>query len=275
MKIKVLHINSNYIFTQLHQNMLEKLDDHCELVNQVFMAAYDKNMGIVTPNENVCVCECFKKRDRFFFNYKQNKISKALLKSFDIETFDIIHAYTLFTDGNCAYKIFQKYNIPYVVAIRNVDVNVFFAKMLHLRKRGIDIMRNAKAIFFLSHEYKRQVFDKFIPRRLYDELWKKSFILPNGIDDFWLNNKPSANHELNDVIKLVYAGRIDKNKNIPTIQQAMDILFKQGYNVELTVVGRVQDQAEYESILKNPKTKSMPAKPKEELIKIYRNADIL
>ena len=274
MRIKVLHINSNYTYTNLHQCMIEKLDQTDNITNQVFMAAQTNRTGVVTPNLNVKVCKCFNKWDRLFFDYKQHKISKALEDNVDVVKFDLIHAYTLFTDGNCARKMAKKYGKPYIVAIRNTDVNNFFKLMPHLRSRGVKIMRDAKAIFFLSESYREQVFSKYVPQKYLEELKSKTYIIPNGIDDFWLENLFTEEKHLSATVKLIYAGRIDRNKNIPTIQRAMDILNQKGYNASLTVVGRVADNKLFEEIRDNPNTKFIPAIPKEKLIEEYRKSDI-
>ena len=123
--MRILHINCNYIGTTLHQLMIENLDG-LGYVNKVFVPTYNKELSVITPNSNVCVSECFKKWDRLFFDYKQIKIVHGLENSIDTKDFDIVHAYTLFTDGNCARIISKKNNIPYVVAVRNTDVNSFF-----------------------------------------------------------------------------------------------------------------------------------------------------
>lgn len=274
MKINVLHINSNYTYTNLHQCMLEKLDCRENISSQVFMATNDKKSGVVKPNSNVLVYECFKKWDRFFFNLKQSKILKGVQQCFDINQYNLIHAYTLFTDGGIAQKLGKKYNRPYVVAVRNTDVNIFFRMMPHLRRRGIQIMLDAKAVFFLSEEYRKQVFEKYVPRKYHQELKEKTHIIPNGIDDFWFENLPDGENTLGEKIKLIYAGRIDSNKNIPTTQKAMKILREKGYDVSLTVVGRVADEKVYKEIQADAYTECLPAQPKEELINLYRQHNI-
>lgn len=272
--MRVLHINCNYTGTALHQLMIEKLSD-LEIENQVFAATYDKNSVVIKPDENVCVCECFKKWDRFIFDYKQKKIMSALEKQYDVSSFDLIHAYTLFTDGNSARELSKKYGIPYVVAIRNTDVNVFFRLMPHLRSRGVQIMQDAAAIFFLSEPYRKQVFEKYVPEKCRLEIAQKTYIIPNGIDDFWLQNIPTVQKNIDKkAIKLVYAGRIDRNKNIPTTQKAMELLREQGIEATLTVVGKIQDNREFEKISKDKFTTYLPAMPKEKLIDIYRQSDI-
>lgn len=273
--MRILHINCNYIGTTLHQLMIENLEElGCQ--NQVFVPTYKKELAVIVPNENVIISECFKKWDRLLFDYKQAKIKKSLEEKLNVNTFDCIHAYTLFTDGNCARKLSKKYGIPYVVAVRNTDVNTFFAKLPYLRSRGVQIMRDAETVFFLSESYRKQVFEKYVPKKYHDELLKKTQIIPNGIDEFWFNNPPLEKEQKNfsKEIKLVYAGRIDKNKNIPTIQEAMRILRVQGYNISLTVVGKIEDTAEYNKIVDGQNTQVLSAMPKEKLIEVYRSADI-
>ena len=271
---RVLHINCNYVGTTLHQLMIEYLDK-CGYENQVFVPTYNTDLATIKPNQNVCFCECFRKWDRLFFDYKQHKIRKALEANIHVSDYDVIHAYTLFTDGNCARMLSKEYGIPYVVAVRNTDVNDFFRLMPHLRRRGIQIMRDASAVFFLSEAYRQQVFEKYIPKKQWKEIENKTYIIPNGIDEFWLKNAPAEEHILSGkAVKLVYAGRIDKNKNIPSTQKAMTILRKKGYETTLTVVGKVQDEREFRTIKQDPYTTYLQAMPKEKLIDLYRASDI-
>ena len=71
---------------------------------------------------------------------------------------------------------------------------------------------------------------------------------------------------------MVYAGGIDKNKNITATCKAIDSLKKDGWKVEFTVVGKIKDQAIFEAI--KDKVTYLAARPKEQLIDVYREADI-
>ena len=253
--------------------MVENLDQ-LGYDNGVFVPVYDKSISVIKPNDNVCVSECFKKLDRLCFDYKQQKILKALEENFSVKDYNLIHAYTLFTDGNCARKLSKKYKIPYVVAVRNTDVNSFLRLMPHLRNRGIKTMLDAKAVFFLSEAYRKQVFEKYVPKKYQERLQKKSHIIPNGIDDFWFKNPPTEENILDKTIKLIYAGRIDRNKNIPTTQEAMTLLREKGVNATLTIVGKVEDETIFKAIVKDPYTEWIPAQPKESLLELYRKHNI-
>lgn len=272
--MRILHINCNYIGTTLHQLMIEHLDA-LGYDNQVFVPTYDKNIAVIKPNNNVYVSECVNKWDRLVFDYKQQKIIKAIEEHYDVASFDLIHAYTLYTDGNVARVLSEKYGIPYVVAVRNTDVNDFLKKMIYLRRRGLKTLLTAKEVFFLSEAYRRQVFEKYLPKKYQEEIKKKTHIIPNGIDEFWFENTPEQGKAIDKKhIKLVYAGRIDKNKNIPTTQKAMEILHKQGYETTLTVVGKIQDEKEFQIIKNDRYTTYLPAIQKEKLIDVYRASDI-
>ena len=254
--LKILHINCNYQGTELHQNMINHLNEF-HVKSAIFVPTCCKNISKFKINKNVNISECFKKYDRLIFDYKQKKIFKAIDEEFDIKKYDLVHAYTLFTDGNCAMNLFKKYNIPYVVAIRNTDVNTFFRYMIHLRKKGIEIMRNASAIFFLSKSYMNHVFKKYIPKKYRDEILKKCYVIPNGIDDFWLSNKKidfaiDIENKLKRINKkelnILYVGRIDKNKNITTTVSAIRMLLKEGYNINFHVIGKITDRKIFKNI---------------------------
>ncbi len=273
--MKVLHINRNYLTSSLHQVMLNHLDG-LESEHVVFAPTDNAGKAIVKPNSNVIVSECFSNLDRYFYYHKQRKILSAIEKNIKVREFDCIHAYTLFTDGNCAYSLNRKYGIPYIVAVRNTDVNDFFRRLPFLRQRGIEILKNARKIFFLSESYKEEVFRKYICAEDSQLLESRIEIIPNGIDDFWINERPKQVKSLSDkhLIKLVYAGRIDRNKNIPTMQKAMELLREEGIIASLTIVGKIDDKNEFKRIIEDKHTEYIEPQPKEKLIDIYRQSDI-
>ena len=258
--------------------MIEELDKQ-GVENEVFVPVYDKKIGVIKPNENVMVSECFSKWNRIVFDYKQYKIIHAIEGNYNVSSFDLIHAYTLFTDGNVARILSAKYNIPYVVAVRNTDVNDFMKKRILLRPRGIDILKDASKIFFLSESYRKSMFEKYIPAKNQSEISKKVEIIPNGIDKFWFQNiyrerdyKEISYRIEKKKINLIYVGNIDKNKNIILTCKAIDLLKKEGWKIDFIIVGKIREKCIYNLIKKY--VYYFSPMPKEKLIKIYRNADI-
>ena len=278
--MKILHINCNYLTTVLHQTMIEHLDKE-GVESVVFAPTYDLGRAVIKPNSNVVTVQCFKKWDRLWYQNKQRKIISALEKSLDAKSFDCIHAYTLFTDGNCAMSLSQKYGKPYVVAVRDTDVNYFFRLMPHLRSRGVEIMLRSARVFFLSSSYKELVLDKYVPEKYREIIEKKSIIVPNGIDDFWFDNEnvsrnleKTAQEIENKNIKMIFAGRINSNKNPLTTLKAIDELEARGYNVQFTVAGGFEDGSLKSTLLSDSRVNYVGKLTKEALIEHYRDSDI-
>ena len=277
--MRIFHINCDYIFTTLHQKMFEELRKQ-GVDGTVFVPIRKGAEGLINPISGVDVVKCFSDLDRFLFYVKQKKLFGAIKEKYVFKDYDIIHAYTLFTDGNCAYKLYKEYGIPYVVAVRNTDVNLFFKRRIFLRKRGIQILSNASRVFFLSESYKKQVMEKYVPKRKRDDIEKKSVVIPNGIDDFWHDNLNTSNREKavdrinNRTIKLLYVGGINKNKNLGLTLDAINLLRNEGWNIEYTVVGRIEDEDLYNILISQNGTRYFKPEKKENLIDIYRDNDI-
>lgn len=230
--------------------------------------------NIYEGNEEYLVQEkCFNKFDRLIFHYKYNKVYNALLAKIQVEDYDILHAHSLFSNGYIAYRIFQKYNIPYIVAVRNTDINVFFKYFVYLRKLGINILKNAKRIIFISNAYKNKIL-KYVPDEYEQEIIDKSIVLPNGIDNYFLDNISEPKRLKTKELNLVFTGRIDKNKNIDTTIKCCNEILKSKYLIKFTVIGSIACKKYYNMFKKYDFINYVGVKNKEEIIEIYRNMDI-
>lgn len=271
--MKILHINRNYMETALHQYFTKKLIEK-KVVCNVFAPTHKGTSNSISPEPYVCVSECFRKSDRFFFYYKQYKIQKNLLAQYKISNYDLIHAYTLFTDGNTAMKISEIYNIPYIVAVRSTDI-LFFRKRIALRKLGEQILLKAKVVIFLSKVAMNEVIEEYVSEKNREIIIRKSRLIHNGIDDFWLENKPNVTNKMVEKeITVISVARIVKQKNILSLLKAIDILNAHGWKAKVKVIGRPDDKKELERIQKNINTMYLGTMPKELLIKEYRSSDI-
>lgn len=271
--LNVLHINCNYLGNPVHRLLVQHLEK-LGIKNKVYVPIGRKMEYL--NEENVEVSYCFRKVDRVWFDFKQNRIFRDIIKKIDIEKYDIIHAYTLFTDGNCAYKLFEKFKIPYVVAVRNTDMNYFLKYRIWLRRRGLKIIENSKAVFFLSNSYLERFFELYVPDILKDEIKKKCFVIPNGVDEFWIDNKikQSKTYSSESAVKILYVGKIDKEKNLKLTLEAVNKLSAEGYDVQYTVVGKIINKSVYDLLIKNNRVKYISHCTKKELINIYRANDL-
>ena len=267
--MKVLHLCSSYTQTDLYAQLIGRLSA-MGADNKVFVPV--SQMPKKEYKENVIVSKCFNKLDSFFYLWKQMKIMHALKKRVDVSQFDLVHAHYLFTNGRAALKIKQKYNIDYIVAVRNTDINVFFKYRINLRHTGVKILREAKKIVVLSVSY----FDKllqYVPKRFKEEVKSKIVVLPNGINDFWFENSYFKARDLSE-INIAFAGTIDKNKNILTSLKALEMLTEEGKKVSYHVAGKIVDKGVYSQMIKNPNVVYHGKLVKEELIDVYRSCNI-
>lgn len=271
--MKVCHVCSN--FDNFFVNLMEKQKINDIDLKVFFFRAKEKGW----PNFNSSYVDVrlnYRNWHRFFFRLKESLVLKDFFRIYSKEDFDLLHAHTLFSNGYIAFKAKRKWRIPYIVAVRDTDVNIFFKYRLTLRKLGIEILKEAEKIIFLSPSYRDLVLKKYVPKHLIKEFQSKSIVIPNGIDEFYLKNKwlrddLSNKKELN----IITVGYICRRKNQLTVCKAIDRLKKElGMNVNYIVVGKILDKKVFKKLKKYSFVNYVPFLPKEELIKEYRKADI-
>jgi glycosyltransferase involved in cell wall biosynthesis len=273
--MKVLHICPGYFGTQLYYKLFLALHS-IKVVNEVFTLPF-KNMKYNGEGSNnlKVMDKKFNLFERFIFFRKQQIIYKEICKEFSLNDFNIVHAHTLFSAGFSAYLINKKFGLPYIVAIRNTDINVFFRYMFHLRGLGQTILGNAQNIIFLSPSYRDLVVDKYVASKNKQRFLSKSVVIPNGIDEYFLNNKFVAKRITNiQFIKLVFVGYIDRNKNIETTIKACKFLLEKGYSVNYTIVGEILDVKYNKILTKHKFIDYFPRCPVEEVLLHLRHSDI-
>ena len=283
--MKVLHLSSSYPYTDLYKNLLAHLD--LKGIEQLMYVAIkdetQKNKRVLeNPKSTEYIfSSSFNKFDSYVYYSKIRKIYQDINLKLDLEQFDLTHAHFLFSDGGIAYKIKKDFHKEYIVAVRNSDVNFFFKYGLHIRNYGIRILKEAKKIIFISPTYKDFLFTKYVPKKLRRELNEKTYVIPNGVDYFWLQNinynkKPKSNLES---VNLVFTGELNKNKNIINSLKAVKLLVEKGYKVNFDIIGTGPLKKEVIDIAQ--KKNIMPyinlhgyIYDREKIINIYRRSDI-
>lgn len=239
--MKVLHICSDYSNQELYKQMIlqiskEKFD---QVVFVPVRSVKEINKNNINNNNSIQIIyeHILKKYHRLLFNLKISQITKKISETVDLCNIGIIHSHFLFSDGAVALKLKRKYNIPYIVAVRNTDVNVFFKYMLHLRNQGLNILLNAEHIIFLTPSYVNIVVNNYVPSKFKKEIEQKIVIIPNGLNEFWLRNKAIKTKKKKDLLSVLYVGDFTPNKNVISIIEAIEQLKKEGINIKLNLVG--------------------------------------
>jgi len=241
-KIKVLHLCSAYIQSNLYRELTEALDETgiSQVVYIPIKRKEDDNKNILKNTKNVTFIysKIFNELDRFLYFRKINKLSADIKTKMDFDLINIIHAHTLFSMGGIALKLKREKNIEYIVAVRNTDVNLFFKYIFYLKEMGIQIMKESKKIIFLSPAYRDYILEKILPGNLRESIMKKSIVIPNGINSFWLQTKYDRSESKNKKkINLLYIGDFTLNKNIEISIKVARKLKDLGYKVNFTIVG--------------------------------------
>ena len=270
--MRVLQIANGYLNNKLYTHLFAGLEEN-RVVDTVFVPIR-RGQAVPQCPENVHVVPCFNQLDRLFFYRKQKNMLRWLEENLDLQSFDVIHAHTLFSGGYAAYRIHERLGIPYVVAVRNTDVNSFFKYMVHLRPLGVEIMRHAQRVVFLSPAYQENVLNKWVPEKYRQELRNKSCVIPNGIAPLFLKEQPLVKELQQDMLRLIYVGDINSNKNMELTVSAIRHLRAQGKNVTLTAIGPIKEE-KYSALVKQTDFITHYDRcPQEEVIEHLRQADI-
>lgn len=276
--MKVLHIANDFCKTKVHSNMVRNLDNLgvCQTVfNAVRGESFIGKNAFEAKNTEFLYANVVKPYHRYFYHIKLNHVYKEMLKRIDVKYIDICHASTLFTDGGLAYKLHKQYGIPYFVAIRNTDVNQFMKTLPNTWIDGIKILLHAEKIFFISEGLRKKFEEHIMVRCILSKIKHKFVLMPNGIDDYFLDHVDRSNRDGNNI---VYVGSFVANKNVVRLSNAVLQLRKdpQFKDLTLTLVGggKEPDNVLPDLLKNNPGVLNFigPIYDKAELCKVFRKS---
>jgi glycosyltransferase involved in cell wall biosynthesis len=245
--MKLLYISNDYGYSKVHYNLCTHLDD-AEIEQLIFVPINVTGKNLINSNRinfktkgsQIVYYSGLKSIHRVFFGAKIKKIVTAFQQQFSqtIHSIDIIHAATLCSDGAVAFRLWQKYQIPYIVSIRNTDINIHYRYRYQYRKLFHKILLNARAVIFISPSYRRNVLDEVLPLNIAEQIKHKIMCIPNGINSCFLENR-HIKTDLKAKINLVYTGGINKNKNLhSTVKAIRYIREKYCLDITFTVIGK-------------------------------------
>lgn len=268
---KVLHINSYYITTKLYRDLLNQLAP-LGVLSTTYMF-YKGGINYVNTEEDVIAVPTHNTLDRINYFTKHLKTYRDLDKRMKMDDqYDVLHAHSLFSNGAIAYLISKKYKIPYVVAVRDTDVNTFYKKMPWLRWIGRKVLNNAQKVVYISKPYREYSIKHMVKPNKQNDIRERAVVLTNGIAPFYLEDVKEKSAK-GDIVKLLYVGRINKRKNLETTIKACEALMKLGKKVEYTIVGTLEDKS-LSWILKKDYVIYISQVQRELLVDVYRHSDI-
>lgn len=265
----VLHVCNDMFYSKVHSNLYKELDRNG--VHQVVFSPVHKstpeNHRFEGENTTIIYAHILKPLHKIFFYHKIERTVQEIEKQVDLNSISCTHATTLFSDGMVAMELYRKHGIPYIVAVRNCDINAFLRYMPHLWWVHRAVIDTAKKVLFIAPALRERVLKHPTLCGMREQTQEKSIVISNGINEFWINNlhtETSTEHPHH----VMYAGNFTPNKNIPRLIHALqglrsefpdlhlDLAGEGGYdqNKVLALVERHHDWINYHGQISNPET---------------------
>lgn len=275
--MKILHICNDFSASKVHASLYQKLDA-LDVEQTIFSPVRDAsligNNVFKSLHTDFVYANVVKPYHKYVYHLKRKHVFSEMLKRVDVRQFNLCHATTLLTDGGLAYLLNKKYHIPYFVAVRSTDINVFFDLMPHTWFSAKKILLHAERIFFISKALQKQFKEHRAVRSVIPQIKDKMVLIPNGIDDFFLDRVHHRSHTGHGII---YVGDFSSNKNVVRLGEAVLKLKKeqQFHDIMLTIVGGGHDNSNsvQKMISNHPDTMNYVGKiyDKEKLCSLYSN----
>jgi glycosyltransferase involved in cell wall biosynthesis len=282
--MQIIHISSDYPFTPLYQQLLMHYGAASEQQHVMYVPlptgkSFPHKYDYEAPNATVVYSQDYHPLSRILYHHKRRRILAGISKQVIVQNNSVVHAHFLFSAGGIAYELKRTRNVPYVVAVRNTDLNTFFRYAVHLRGFGVKILQAADAVVFLSPAYCEALLERYVPLALRASIRAKSRVVPNGMSDYWLQQRfyRSAESVSGKRVRLAYVGAFTKNKNLETILQVVRQLRQRGYAPHLRLVGDGPDAQRIRGLaadLGDQVTFQPWTESQEQLLDVYRGADV-
>lgn len=244
MKNKVLQVCSYYMGTNLYENLFEELTEKNMLHDILYFCAKQTVIERELPN-NFIISQPYDPIDRAIFKRKHRKVYDDVKAKINTDDYYMTHAHSLMSNGYISYLLKKEFGIPYIVAVRNTDLFVFFRYTPWVRSIGREIMNEAEKVIFISPAYRDITISKYVKDEDKDSIYKKTKVIPNGIGDYFLENKVSNKKIKENEIRLIFVSRYidDRNKNVRTILKSCEKLIDEKIKVKLTLVGKFKRES--------------------------------
>lgn len=243
--MNILYISEDYFGTKVHHNLCENLMSlYSDLEITIYSVFRPRQQSANISNtygeqHYISLVYPFERnllRYKYDFWYKEKEKYNWLKNQVDLSRFDLVFAASLFSEGAIAYKIYKEYGIPYVIAVRGTDIQFYLRRMPHLWLKGIYIIKNTWRIFCITQRIRNELWSHFVVKRWVRDLPAKCVVIPNGVDDVWINNY-CPKRMLTHASRILYVGNFGANKNVECLQEAVLQLLPEIPDIHLTLVG--------------------------------------
>ena len=237
--MKILHISNDFCHTRVHSMLYRELDRlgvEQTVFNPVRDAAFVGRNRFEGEHTTFIYAHVVKSWHKYAYHLKQQHVYGEMLRRINPQEYGLIHATTLLTDGGLAHRLYRRHGIPYIVAVRNTDVNEFLKFMPHTWLAARTILLHAEKVLLIGKSLYHALAEHPAIRGIVPEIEKRVAFIPNGVNDYYLDHVKRSSHTGHNII---YVGRFDNNKNVVRLAKAVMQLREQQQfsDCTLTLVG--------------------------------------
>ncbi|NLZ03689.1 MAG: glycosyltransferase family 4 protein [Phycisphaerae bacterium] len=222
---------------QAHHALLKEFAGRPDLTVDVLTSAPKPGFFLDQFADNIRVHKVGIRKKELHF-WRRSEVLAWLLKArphyrrlLRENTYDLVHAFFGFPTGWLCYRTAGR--LPYVISLRGSDVPGDNARLqLEYKVLGPlvfkPIWQRASALVACS-EGLRQRASRFLPSAQIE-------VIPNGVDlrRFTPAERPSGGP---GPLRLITVGRLSPTKRLPVLIEMIELLRKEGGDVQLTIVG--------------------------------------
>lgn len=219
--MKILHISNDFCLTKVHSMLYQELDMlglEQTVFNPVRDSDYVGRNRFEGQHTTIIYAHVVKSWHKYAYHLKRRHVFSEMLKRINPTEYSLTHATTLLTDGGLAYQLYKQYDIPYIVAVRNTDVNEFLKFMPNTWMAARKILLNAVKIIFINKGLRDDLVRHPAIRGIAPEIEGKFMLMPNGINDYYLDH---ISHEPRTGHGIVYVGQFTVRKNVMRLAKAV------------------------------------------------------
>jgi glycosyltransferase involved in cell wall biosynthesis len=243
---KILHINSFYTNSRLHQTLLRHIQEVDGFEQFVYVPLPRPDTDSLFPVESIPKCEVLLSQAypcvfRKLWPLKIGLVYRNFIHNLKSKgSCNLIHAHTLINNGLPAFLVSRRLGIPFGVTVRNTDINAFITKSWLFRRLAQRILIRASFIIFLSPAYLNQRMPQYFPKQVMEKILPKCHVISNGVSGEWFSGEVGNGLQdlpSEDILRVLFCGRVDINKNLIGLARACGIIANGGRSVILEIVG--------------------------------------
>ena len=202
----VLHLCSAYAKQAIYSELVSRLDGlgvrQCVYVPVRSRSELDRNRKDGLSLATFHYSHILRPSHRVLFRRKIKAVVEDIMVKVDPASLTLVHAHFMYSDGAAALALHKCFGLPYVVTVRNTDVNAFMRFRPDLDGLGREVLSRAQCVVLITPAYREIVLGR-VPRHSRASLAAKIHTIPNGLAQFSIQSQPDRRYQIQTTTNLI------------------------------------------------------------------------